>query len=141
MSSKMLVPMIAFAMLRDAVCCQKCQYSGEWKCPSSESLLQAYRGCINSCAKAIEKYFYYTTTVCMSAQEAFLESISYWYWLVTTACVSALVSGVTMAWYFKPAAKPPAQSHDENLVEIRKPIQEESQDRETVIETDRVKIK
>jgi hypothetical protein len=38
------------------------------------------------------------------------------------------------AWYFKPAAKPPAQSHDENLVEIRMPIQEEYQDRETVIE-------
>jgi hypothetical protein len=46
-----------------------------------------------------------------------------------------------MAWYFKPPAKPPAQSHDENIVEIRKPIQEESQDRETVIETDRVRIK
>ena len=91
---------------------------------------------LSTTAKAIETYFYYTTT-CESAQEAFLELISYWYSLVTTVCVSALVSGIIMiAWYFKPAGNQPVQSVDENLVEIRKPIRFRNNfktDRETVI--------
>jgi hypothetical protein len=83
-------------------------------------------------AKAIETYFYYTTT-CESAQEAFIETISYWYSLVTAVCVFALVSGIMIAWSFKPAGNQPVhESDDENLVEIRKPIQE--QGLETVTE-------
>jgi hypothetical protein len=34
-----------------------------------------------------------------------------------------------IAWYFKQAGNQPVQSDDENLVEIRKPIEEEFQDR------------
>ena len=79
----------------------------------------------------------YISIICDSAQEAFIESISCWYWLVTTVCVSAQVCGIIMmVWYtyFKPPANPAVQSVDGNIVKIKKPIQEEFEDREAVIE-------
>ncbi|CAB4009539.1 Hypothetical predicted protein [Paramuricea clavata] len=139
MSSNMLVSLILIAMLREAISCQQGQYNCEHgnachphprherRC-TTESFLQGYRDCIKSCSKEIET-FYYTTT-CESAQEAFTELISYWYSLLTKVCDFALVFGIIMiAWYFKPEGNQPVQSDDKNLVEIRKPIQEEFQDR------------
>ena len=84
----------------------------------------------------METYFFYTT-ICDTTQEAFTEteSTSYWYWLVTTGCVFVLVYVIIMiASYFKPPAKEPVQLDSETLEGIKKPVQQQDQERETVIE-------
>ena len=80
----------------------------------------------------MEKIYFFTAKTC--DKETLKESTSYFYW-DTTLFVILLVFGVTMAWYWKLAAThpPPAEAPVENL-EIQRPIQEECQDKEYIIQ-------
>ena len=64
-----------------------------------------------------------------------MKELAGYFYYSTILCVILLVFGMTMAWYWKPKAtdSPPAQKNVENF-EIRKPIQEEGQDKQSAIQ-------